>query len=567
MEFSQEQQHLKDEEDKKAVVLDAVRSKCTTSSEYAIMREMAQTMEKSEGNLDGELVSGGKTNYSFKIFVDTNRSKAVYAKIFLPHALWDEDRHFQFDTLRAVSEYDIMSKLSSSSDEAVCKVATPLFVLDVSGNAKVLVAEWAEGTEEQWGNQFLDGHVDSRVVTKVAQAMAQLNLQEIDYDWNEAVRPGLQSINPIIKSVYVKLTSTSDFECDRVMKELKEVGQDQFDQIVDSYCSQLQEQRQVLCHNDCHPFNILVEPKPMGEGTEGDGEEDELDLTSGTAESGTTSELFGPNGDYLICDWETAICGPAGKDAGIFMAFPSACTLCLAVQGYTAESFHLLDCALDFWTTYSKAISTSDRKTEAHNLPNLCRVALGTLGANLLFNLYMLGVLADTLPLNGVSEPDAKRVRSSIGLVGLKLLLLAFGKDDNPIQIEVEGEEAAPTTDTVEGLIAYYKSAISQHIEILSESTTNMGNKLRRAKSSFLRSIRRRVSDSSGFEEATSRISTHNLDWSDHKRVAAFDSSDLGASVDLGASMASFIDDNFLDDDDFEVTDEMRRQWEADLAD
>jgi len=53
-----------------------------------------------------------------------------------------------------------------------------------------------------------------------------------------------------------------------------------------------------------------------------------------------------------------------------------------------------------------------------------------------------------------------------------------------------------------------------------------------------------------------------NLDWIGHHRA----SNNAQSAGDLGASMASFISDGYFDDDeDFEVTEEMRRQWEADI--
>lgn len=552
-EFSAAQAQFKEEEKKKAIVLDAVQSKCSTTSEHKVLREMAETQAATDGNLDGELISGGKTNYSFKIFIDTDRSKAVYAKLFLPYAVWDEDRHFLFDVQRADSEYNMMKKLVSTSRN-VCNVACPLFVVDVQGDAKLLVAEWAGQTEEQWGNQFIEGQVDGRVVHKVAHALAQLNLMEVEKDWNDAVRPGLLRINPLIKNVYNTLVSTPDEDCDALMKELKEVGKDRFGKVVDKYCAQLQEERQTLCHNDCHPFNILVEPKALRDGTEA--EEDELELDIDSLEAGPSSDLFGPHGSYLICDWEMAICGPAGKDAGVFMAFPSACALCVAVQGHTAESLHLLDCAVDFWKTYSEVFVSAADDDERMDLTKVCRVALGNLGAQLLFYLYILGILADILPLNGVPSQEKSRVRGSIGVVGLRLLLLSYEEDSS-------GNESNGTinTSTLEGLQDYFKMEMSKQIEILSEESAfskNLKSTLRAR--SVLRGVKRRVSDASIHEEFASRMSNHNLDWSDHNRVANMESSDFGAS------MASFVTDGMLDEsDDLEVTDEMRRQWEAEL--
>ncbi|KAL7564763.1 hypothetical protein ACA910_010170 [Epithemia clementina (nom. ined.)] len=553
-EFAQAQQVVEDEEEKMRVVLEAVRSQCSSTSEFDDLVKMNQALEAG-GSLEAELIAGGKTNFSFKVFVkdpinnhtqngeenngneaQADNSIAIYTKLYLTYAIWDAEQLYEFDIQRAVNEFETVRKLDSgnnnkSSDDAAetFPVMTPYCVLDVESDAKLFLGQWATNTEEQWANQFIDGEVDTRIVHSVAKAFAELNLKEVDQDWNDSARKALLSIGSTVKLHFTQLTLVPEEDCDALMNLLRDVGQDTFDRVVDKYCLQISNDRESLCHSDSHPFNILVESKCNSD------------------EGGKT---FGPEGKVIICDWETAICGPTGRDPGVFMSFPTACALCLAVQGHKIAALHLVDCATSFWDTYAQTMVEKGKKDEAA-LCGIYKVAMGAMGSYLLFNFYILGVLMDTLPLEGVPGVEAEKARASIGVVGMKLLLVSFdetikkrdnSKNDNP---------PLPDTISVEGLKKYYRDLMNNQVDEL--VLANQRTKPRRA--SFLRTLHRRVSDASSIEEASKRLSKHGLDLSYHKRVSAYDSSDLGAS------MCSFIDD---DSDHFPVTEEMKMQWADD---
>ena len=554
-EFAQVQHVVEDEEEKKEVVLNAVRSKCNSivqsneKEELGDLGRLAHLVESGSGTLQAELIAGGKTNYSFKVFVSktdsTNEGEkqvenavdnlAIYTKLYLPHAIWDKDHNFEFDIERAVSEFETLQKLDRIGNEADATpfpVVSSYCVLDVEGDAKLLLAEWATNTEEQWANQFIDGEVDERIVHKAAEAFAILNLTQVDQAWNDSARSALLSVCSMVKLHFTKLTMAPDEDCDALMNLLKEVGQGTFDNVVDKYSHQIMEVRESLCHSDSHPFNILVETKCKS--TENDYE-----------------KVFGPNGNVILCDWETAICGPLGRDAGTFMSFPTACALCLAVQGHKDEAMHLVDCAAQFWDTYAKTLSerTNNKKDEAE-LCTIYRAAMAAMGSFLLFNLYMLGVLMDTLPLEGVPGDEADKARASIGIVGMKLLLVGFG-ETTTIPSTKGDENQTPNLESLDGLKEFYQNLMNNQIDEL--VLANRRTKPRRA--SFLRSLHRRVSDASTVEEATKRLTTQGLDHSFHRRISAFDSSDLGAS------MCSFMDDDL---DMFPVSEEMKMQWADD---
>ena len=573
-EFAQVQQVVEDEEQKKALVLKLVQSKLMNESsssssssssswmEFEDVQRIFQTLRDGDGSssLEAELVAGGKTNYSFRIYVKDGKESngkstptaSIYTKLYLKYAVWDADHKLEFDIQRAVSEFETMQKLNDSSDaSSESPVATPYCVLDVEAGAgagagengkeeaepsKLLLAQWATQTEEQWANQFIDGEVDKRVIQKVAKAFAELNLKEVAQDWNDSARKSMLSLVPLVKLHFTRLNLVPEEECDALMNLLREVGQDAFDKVVDKYCFQLNNERQSLCHNDCHPFNIIVEPKRSAYNASLDDEKgEEHDVN-----------MFGPNGAFVICDWETSICGPQGRDAGLFMSFPIACALCLAVQGHKEQALHLTECAQSFWDTYAQTLMENGKSDET-DLCRTYRVALGAMGAFQLFHLYMLGLLMDTLPLEGVPGKEADKARAAIGVVGMKLLLLSYD-ETNPSLASLPSSEETANLDTLEGLKSYYQNLMNNQIDEL----VLFNHRLKPRRASFLRTLRRRVSDASTVEEATRRLSTQGLDQSYHRRASSYDTSEFGAS------MCSFVDD---DSDMFPVTEEMKLQW------
>ena len=47
------------------------------------------------------------------------------------------------------------------------------------------VAEWVAPTDEQWGNQYIGGEIDPRVVDQCARILATINLADCDDDINQ----------------------------------------------------------------------------------------------------------------------------------------------------------------------------------------------------------------------------------------------------------------------------------------------------------------------------------------------------------------------------------------------
>lgn len=85
-------------------------------------------------------------------------------------------------------------------------VATPYLCENVD-NMKILVTEWSS-TDGQWANQFIDGQVNHRVIPKLVEAIATLNLtpfdDEIGPSFNDNARPCIQTVFPLSKTMHRK---------------------------------------------------------------------------------------------------------------------------------------------------------------------------------------------------------------------------------------------------------------------------------------------------------------------------------------------------------------------------
>ena len=92
-----------EKEEKRQLVLSIVKTYCQSDSKFHGLAEIGKGLEekKSDGSKEEEekssgkvvelvcqIISGGKTNYSYKLYLNNNPSKAVFAKIAFDYALW-----------------------------------------------------------------------------------------------------------------------------------------------------------------------------------------------------------------------------------------------------------------------------------------------------------------------------------------------------------------------------------------------------------------------------------------------------------------------------------------------
>ena len=98
-----------EKEEKRKLVLSIVKTYCQSDSKFHGLAEIGKGLEEKESGKDDDdgskeeeeesssgkvvelicqIISGGKTNYSYKLYLNNNPSKAVFAKIAFDYALW-----------------------------------------------------------------------------------------------------------------------------------------------------------------------------------------------------------------------------------------------------------------------------------------------------------------------------------------------------------------------------------------------------------------------------------------------------------------------------------------------
>jgi hypothetical protein len=446
-----------DKEIKKELVLDVVKSYCNESSEYETLRAIGNAIQAGK-TLNIKVISGGLTNYSYKLFLeDGSSSIAIYAKICFSTALWIPDKNIHYDVARVANEYKIMKHCKKLMGEEAL-VADPYICVPVEDDMMVLVTEWASA-DEQWANQFIDGQVDIRIIIKLAQALATLNLapfdNEIGIDFNDNVRPCFSSMFQVFKDNFHRKLQTSDASMDPCIAHMKAMGQDTFDSIVDN-SKQNYERRECLNHRDCHCFNLLVEQKPND-----------------------FIKSFGVNGNLIICDWEMAMAGPFGTDAGVFQSWPIACAMMHAAHGREDTSHEIIQYCTRFWDEYSRIIVRDGNKDE-RSMARIFQTCMGWAGMYLFYIDYLGGAFNENLPTENISDDMIARGIGAIGVTGLSFLEIAFGSGDSEFALD--------------DLRCRFQTIVEAQINALVKASSRYG--VHDRNSSLLRSSGRRVSDS-----------------------------------------------------------------------
>lgn len=433
----------REREEKKRIVIDAIAARCREPSDFEDVREFGRALLEAEGDdgLELEVLSGGETNFSYKVSLKQNPSKSVFAKISFSYALWNPDKSVLYDLERVENEFLAMNRFAGimggfgdddGGDEGKAKppppVARPYFCVDVmEGEAKLLVTEWSSA-DVQFSNQFMNGRVDIRVIDGVARALAELNLTPVDDGWNEGCRACFQSLHPQFKQIFRQFVELPTDQIDACAAYCKDTGLKDLEAMVDEMDAEYMNVRQVYNHNDTKLFNILVEEQP-------------------------SVDTFGERGSFALCDWEMSIKGKSGKDIGIFWAWPVACIMCHAVQGHKAEAYHILDTCMRFWDEYVKVLVVKGGKDEDY-LVDAFKGALGGHFLYLLFGFYALGINKEDLPIEGVPDDLAAEAKGAMGLAGLKTGEVAYlGKHSEYNLEELKGFFRGTVVTEIEKLL------------------------------------------------------------------------------------------------------------------
>ena len=470
----------KDQEEKKAIVIETITKHCDDSP-FGDLQAISDALEAGD-KLTGKAISGGKTNFSYRVWLEGSPDNALFAKICFRYALWNPDRSVDYDLERVENEFKLMNRFREMMGDGA-PVVTPYLCVDISDSLKLLVTQWSPA-DEQWANQFIDGEVDERLVPQAAKAFATLNCAEADPMFNDNVRPCMRSVFPVVKMVTGEIIAMPETK-DQCAAFLKELGEERFDALMEGMDASYMK-REVLCHSDSHMFNCLVEKKPSTE----------------------KLEKFGEKGSLVICDWEMAYCGPSGRDPGIHQMWPIACAIAHAAQGRKEVAYNMMDYCHAFWEEYANNLEAKAR--DKVSMTKTFRDSLGWAGFFLLAGIYVMGLFQDVLPLEGVAEDARVQGLGAIGIVGIKFMQWAFGGKEPDL--------------TLEELRQGFKDTVGTEIEALAKLSA--GRQLRPRRLSVLRRQGRRVSDASLYDEAARRFS---VDPRGSRRVSVFDVGNLGS--------------------------------------
>jgi hypothetical protein len=140
-----------------ALVKATLAEKCASSSTVPIFQKIHQAIiassDGSEEMIKATILSGGVTNYSYKIYVTNHPNLCLFAKLCFEYMSWNPDRSAIFDLQHSTNEYNMKKIVSKIKPD--CVVA-PLALWDIEHDGqrmKLLVTEWAASTDEQIANQ------------------------------------------------------------------------------------------------------------------------------------------------------------------------------------------------------------------------------------------------------------------------------------------------------------------------------------------------------------------------------------------------------------------------------
>ena len=145
-----------DRELMKQLVIEAILPLCDDSSQFEDLRVIGKALQAGD-ELQVDILSGGATNFSYRLFLAKNPDMQLFAKLSFPRALWNPDPNIHYDLERTTNEYKMMEIFQTIDPGSV---VVPYACLDVA-DMKLLVTQWSEA-DEQWANQFIDGSADVR---------------------------------------------------------------------------------------------------------------------------------------------------------------------------------------------------------------------------------------------------------------------------------------------------------------------------------------------------------------------------------------------------------------------
>ena len=94
---------LDDDKIKKNELIKQVLAEEAASSSVELFQKIDQACTEG-GKIEAIILSGGYTNYSYKIFVPGKPDLVVFAKLSFEYALWNPDKNAHYDLQQTVCE-------------------------------------------------------------------------------------------------------------------------------------------------------------------------------------------------------------------------------------------------------------------------------------------------------------------------------------------------------------------------------------------------------------------------------------------------------------------------------
>jgi len=466
---------------KMELLLETITKKCASSS-HPILQKINHVTGSPDGGskLRATVLSGGYTNYSYKVFVDDHPELIVFAKLCFEYALWNPDKTAHYDLQRTENEYKIMGTIASKTNGSV---VAPIGCWDLEHEGqkmKIIVTEWSKG-DEQFSNQFIDGAVDPRIAPKIAETIAALHsIKDFDPNFNEQVKPCMENLLEHMEDVTVE-ASKSQNPKDRTELYCATLGEDVIMAIINASIANYHK-RDCLIHSDCHVFNILVEAKPSIE----------------------KLEFFGADGTMVLCDWEMAMAGPIGRDIGLAMSFPICCMIGHALVGHSDanESIEIyINTLIDSYLSKMRDAGKTEKE-----MASILRNIAGWCGWFCYLVFYVLDV-QNCFPAE--SEETKRLHRDANGVLGMKLLRLAF---DN---------EYVPASARLKDIRNTIETLVDDEVTCAQHAFAPRIHRMQPRKSSMLRAANRRLSDTEILHQAAESIKRFSIteDSQNIKRV------------------------------------------------
>merc|ERR1712238_217478 len=276
------------------------------------------------------------------------------------------------------------------------------------------------------------------------------------------------------------------------------IGEKTLDQVLIRYRESLN-RTDCYIHGDCYLFNMLVKPAPTMESII-QSFQDDTDVEYNDSNDNSGNNKNDTDGNIALIDWEMSTVGPIGKDIGSFYAFPLACVFAHVINGdYTGSGQSILKFLDILWKEYTTSILLPPGKKGVDSVDDIYHQLLGYCGVSTIAYSF-LGFHMEYLPIDGNRTNNLRRIKESLGIIGLKFMNIGFAGSHDGISgrdSDGHGDSAGEEKLTLTALQKKFNEIIKEEINRLIPDEVPRPNKRQKSlrRCSLLRQSGRRVSD------------------------------------------------------------------------